>query len=284
MSYFKIISCRWEKEELKKWTPLRKASYLLIPFLIYMVVNDMAEVILWAITGHFLGGAGEAVISFAGHYGATIRGTIGGIAILLGVAAVWTAVKNEINVPGGVKGDAVTAYAFLAACASCISISINIFFYQTGFTGRSGAYETVHEAQYGVEFLIGLVLYGVISPIAEEAIFRGLIYNRMKRCFGWIPALIFSSLLFGAYHGNVVQSVYGMLLGLMIAYSYELYGNFAAPVLFHAIANISVYAITYRNNLGQMDRRIALAIGAITFLAAISIAVYIKNKLLPKEK
>ena len=135
-----------------------------------------------------------------------------------------------------------------------------------------------------MEFLIGLVLYGVISPIAEEAIFRGLIYNRMKRCFGWIPALIFSSLLFGAYHGNVVQAVYGMLLGLMIAYSYELYGNFAAPVLFHAIANISVYTMTYRNHLGQMDRRIALAIGAITFLAAISIAVYIKNKLLPKEK
>ena len=279
-----MISCRWEEEDLKKWSPLKKASYLLIPFLIYMVVNDMAEVILWALSEHFLDGAGEETVVFASHYGATIRGMISGVAILLGVAAVWTAVKNEINVPGGVKGDAFTAYAFLAAFAFCISISVNILFYQTGFSGSSGAYENVHEAQYGVEFLIGIVLYGVISPIAEEAIFRGLIYNRMKRCFGWIPALIFSSLLFGAYHGNVVQSVYGMLLGLMIAYSYELYGNFAAPVLFHAIANISVYAITYRNNLGQMDRRIALAIGAITFLAAISIAVYIKNKLLPKEK
>ena len=279
-----MISYRWEEEDLKKWSPLKKASYLLIPFLVYMVVNDMAEVILWALTEHFLGGAGEEAVVFASHYGATIRGMISGVAILLGVAAVWTAVKNEINVPGGVKGDAVTAYAFLAAFAFCISISVNIFFFQTGFSQSSVAYENVYEAQYGVEFLIGLVLYGVISPIAEEAIFRGLIYNRMKRCFGWIPALIFSSLLFGAYHENVVQAVYGMLLGLMIAYSYELYGNFAAPVLFHAIANISVYTMTYRNHLGQMDRRIALAIGAITFLAAISIAVYIKNKLLPKEK
>lgn len=279
-----MISCRWEEEELKKWSPLKKASYLLIPFLVYMVVNDMAEVILWALAEHFFSGAGEETVAFASHYGATIRGMISGVAILLGVAAVWTAVKNEINVPGGVKGDAFTAYAFLAAFAFCISISVNIFFYQTGFTGSSGAYENVHEAQYGVEFLIGLVLYGVISPIAEEAIFRGLIYNRMKRCFGWIAALIFSSLLFGAYHGNVVQAVYGMLLGLMIAYSYELYKNFAAPSLFHAIANISVYTMTYRNNLGQMDRRIALATGAITFLTAILIAVYIKNKLLPKEK
>lgn len=279
-----MISCRWEEEELKKWSPLKKASYLLIPFLVYMVVNDMAEVILWALAEHFFSGAGEETVAFASHYGATIRGMISGVAILLGVAAVWTAVKNEINVPGGVKGDAFTAYAFLAAFAFCISISVNILFYQTGFTESSGAYENVHEAQYGVEFLVGLVLYGVISPIAEEAIFRGLIYNRMKRCFGWIAALIFSSLLFGAYHRNVVQAVYGMLLGLMIAYSYELYKNFAAPVLFHAIANISVYTMTYRNNLGQMDRRIALATGAITFLAAVLIAVYIKKKLLTKEK
>ena len=279
-----MISCRWEEEELKKWSPLKKASYLLIPFLVYMVVNDMAEVILWALAEHFFSGAGEETVAFASHYGATIRGMISGVAILLGVAAVWTAVKNEINVPGGVKGDAFTAYAFLAAFAFCISISVNILFYQTGFTESSGAYENVHEAQYGVEFLVGLVLYGVISPIAEEAIFRGLIYNRMKRCFGWIAALIFSSLLFGAYHRNVVQAVYGMLLGLMIAYSYELYKNFAAPVLFHAIANISVYTMTYRNNLGQMDRRIALATGTITLLAAVLIAVYIKKKLLTKEK
>ena len=123
-----MISYRWEEEELKKWSPLKKASYLLIPFLVYMVVNDMAEVILWALTEHFLGGAGEEAVAFASHYGATIRGMISGVAILLGVAAVWTAVKNEINVPGGVKGDAVTASAFLAACASCISISINIPF------------------------------------------------------------------------------------------------------------------------------------------------------------
>lgn len=279
-----MISCRYGEEELKKWSPLKKASYLLLPFFVYLVVYDVAEVILWALFEYFLGSAGEETVAFAGRYGATIRGMISGAAILLGVAAVGTAVKNEIAVPGGVKGNAPAAYAFLAAFAFCISISVNIFFYQTGFTESSGAYKNVHEAQYGVEFLIGLVLYGVISPVAEEAVFRGLIYNRMKRCFGRLAALIFSSLLFGAYHGNVVQAVYGMLLGMLIAYSYEWYGSFAAPVLFHAVANISVYTMTYRNSLNQMDRKIALAIGAIMVLAAVLTAFYIKKKLLPKEK
>lgn len=279
-----MISLRWSEEELKKWAPLKKASYLLIPFLVYMVVNDVAEVLLWACMEFLIGNAGEGELSFFNHYGATIRGMIGGISILLGVAVVWRAVKNEIDVPGKLEGDIVTPYVFLGAFAFCAAISINIFFYQAGFTSSSQTYHNVYEAQYGVEFLIGLVLYGVISPIAEEAVFRGLIYNRMKRCFGFGAAIVFSSLLFGAYHGNVVQAVYGMILGVLIAYSYERYGSFAAPVLFHAIANISVYTMTYNNNLRTMDRKIALITGTIMFTGAIFIAFYIKKKLLPKEK
>ena len=69
----------------------------------------------------------------------------------------------------------------------------------------------------------------------------------MKRCFNYKTALAVSSLLFGLYHGNIVQVVYGSILGLLIAYTYELYGSFAAPVLFHGVANVSVYALTYQN-------------------------------------
>lgn len=284
MSYLKTIIYRWDKEELGKWSSMKKISYLLLPFLVYIFINDAAEILLWACMEVFLRSAGEGTISFFGHYGATIRGIIGGVAILLGVLSVWPAVKNEIRVPGGVKGDVITSYAFLAAFAFCVSVSINIFFYQAGFTASSGSYTNVYEAQYGVQFLIGLVLYGAISPIAEEAVFRGLIYNRMKRCFGFPAAIIFSSVLFGAYHGNIVQASYGMILGVMIAYAYEIYGTFAAPVLFHAVANISVYTLTYQNSLSAMNRKIALVTGTITLTAAVFIAFYIKRKLHTEKK
>ena len=89
----------------------------------------------------------------------------------------------------------------------------------------------------------------------------------MKRCFNYRIALIVSSRLFGLYHGNVVQAVYGTILGIVIAWSYELFGDFAAPVLFHAVANISVYSITYGNRLADMNRENAL-ITAVILLAA----------------
>jgi len=54
-----------------------------------------------------------------------------------------------------------------------------------------------------------------------------------------------SALLFGVFHGNIVQGIYGTLMGLLIAYVYEKYDNFIAPVIIHVAANFSVYILTY---------------------------------------
>lgn len=302
MNFWKIFSCRWEEEELKRWSSIRKTAYLLLPLLIYFVVHDAAEFVLWAVLEAILLGGSEKILTFLNDNAYTLQGLINGLSVLIGAASIWPAVKNEICVPAkmpgmdgrgdkaeekpkeGIDAGTVTAYCFLAAFAFCAAVSLNIFFTQTGFTGSSEDYKKVYEMQYGVQFAAGLILYGIVSPFAEEAVFRGLIYNRMKRCFNYGIALVVSSLLFGIYHGNVVQAVYGSILGILIAYIYELYKSFAAPVLFHGVANGSIFAMSYRNDLGMMDRKIALIIGTILFAAAIMIMLYIRKKLLKEEK
>ncbi|MDE7285687.1 MAG: CPBP family intramembrane metalloprotease, partial [Lachnospiraceae bacterium] len=146
-----------------------------------------------------------------------------------------------------------------------------------GFSGSSEAYNEVHKMQYGVQFAAGLILYGIISPLAEEAVFRGILYNRMKRCFHYKIALVVSSLLFGIYHGNLVQAVYGSILGLLIAYFYEQYKSFAAPVLFHAAANISMFAMTYQDRLADIGRNRAMIAGTGFIVAAAGIFFYMKR-------
>lgn len=94
----------------------------------------------------------------------------------------------------------------------------------------------------------------MISPIAEEAVFRGIIYNRMKRCFSAKLAVPLSALLFGLYHGNTVQALYGFLLGVIIAIVYERSESFAAPVIFHAMANVTVFTVTYRNGTSGSEQ------------------------------
>lgn len=298
MSFWKTIVCRWSEDELKKWPAIKKTAYMLLPFFLYIVVYDVSEVVLWALMEFFISSNG-GVPAFLYENVSTVQGLGNGLAILIGVLAIRPAVINELqwkentgqekNKRADVKrqwinAEKLTGYAFLAALAFCAAVSLNIFFYQTGFTGSSQAYGEVQKVQYGVRFLTGMILYGVISPLAEEAVFRVLIYNRMKRCFGFTIALIVSSFLFGVYHGNPVQAVYGTILGLLIAYTYELYESFAAPLLFHAVANISVYAMTYQTDQAFMNRKTALITGAVTFAAAILLLLFIKKKLLKKEK
>lgn len=317
MNFWKTLTYRWDETELKKWTSFRRTVYILFPLLVYFVAHDAAEIVLWALAEAIVS-SGEKIFSFFSENAYTLQSLINALAALIGAAAVFPAVRNELSAEekkgkelsakekkenelsrekkkgrpdkknrsgkAGVNADMVTAYGFLAAFAFCISLSLNIFFYQTGFTGSSQSYDKVYELQYGVQFAIGLLLYGIISPLAEEAIFRGLIYNRMKRCFGCGIALVFSAVLFGAYHGNLVQAVYGSILGLLIAYFYELFQDFTAPVLFHGIANISVYVVTYRGNPELISRGIALITGTIMLAASVLLFFYLKKKLSTEEK
>ena len=53
------------------------------------------------------------------------------------------------------------------------------------------------------------------------------------------PAALISAVLFGLYHGNLLQGVYAFLLGLVLAWLYERFQTLAAPWLFHAAANMT---------------------------------------------
>lgn len=298
MSFWKMIYFRWDEKELRKWTSLKRTAYLLLPLLIYFVVHDAAEIFLVLLVQTVFGAA-EAAGTLLASAEDTVRGILGALAALAGTAAVFPALKRELdagkNACGGAKdrapheekkgvdADEITAYAFLAALAVCLAAGLNIFFYQTGLIGMSQSYSEVQARQYGMHFAAGLVLYGVVSPLAEETVFRGLLYNRMRRCFGYSLALVVSSFLFGAYHGNWVQAIYGTILGLVITYTYGLYESFAAPLLFHGIANVSVYALTYKDALGGLGRRNVMILGMVMLFAAAVIFWYITKKLMGKQ-
>lgn len=273
MNLWNALSTRWERETIKGWNSLRKTAYILLPLFIYFLIHDLAEIILWMLLNSFLEGAGEDVWSFLDQSGYTVSGIIGGLAVLTGFFAIRKSIKAEI---AGQKKEAgiysaekkLTGYCLLGGFAFLTAFGLNLLFDFAGLTGSSRTYTQVVKVQYGAEFISGLILYGILSPVVEEAVFRGLIYNRMKRCFHVKAALIFSALIFGAYHGNLVQALYGAILGVLIAYSYERYKSFAAPVIFHGVANISIYALTYHNALKKMGAGAGIVVMLLSLVGA----------------
>lgn len=77
----------------------------------------------------------------------------------------------------------------------------------------------------------------MLAPLAEEMLFRGILYPAIKQFKLPRLALFVSAFLFAAAHGNWPIFVPLLVLGLALALLYEKTGDLLAPVTAHAIFN-----------------------------------------------
>ena len=96
----------------------------------------------------------------------------------------------------------------------------------------------------GKSLLMMIFWMGIVAPAAEEMIFRWLIYLRLRDWLKMPVAAVISGLIFGIYHGNIVQGIYASILGTAFAYILEMSGNIYSSMLLHMGANIWSLLIT----------------------------------------
>ena len=90
-----------------------------------------------------------------------------------------------------------------------------------------------------------VILYCFATPLVEELIFRYLIFNFLyKHVKRAAVAIITTAALFGIYHLNPVQALYGFLMGLIITYSYYRHRSLSIPFIVHMAANAVALAFT----------------------------------------
>ncbi len=101
------------------------------------------------------------------------------------------------------------------------------------------------EALLTSNILMQLLGPGLLVPLTEELVFRGLFYARIRTRLQVRQAVFFSALLFALYHGNPVQMIYAFPMALILAVLYERSSNLAYPVLFHMGANLAAILLTF---------------------------------------
>lgn len=102
---------------------------------------------------------------------------------------------------------------------------------------------------------VSMFLYaGFLGPIAEELLFRGLLL-RSAQTYGKRFAILSTAILFGMFHGNILQSPFAMMVGLVLAYVTVEYSIVWAIVLH--IFNNFVMADMYGRVLELLPEQIA---------------------------
>ena len=98
--------------------------------------------------------------------------------------------------------------------------------------------ESMDQLMEGKQMWFLILSMGIIAPLAEEIVFRWLIYLRLRDYMRMGAAAVISGLIFGIYHGNLVQAVYAGILGMVFADFLEISGCLWSSVLLHMGANI----------------------------------------------
>lgn len=78
---------------------------------------------------------------------------------------------------------------------------------------------------------------GILGPILEEYLFRGIVYNKLKQFLSLKKSMIISILIFAFAHTTISQIILGLFLGIITVQAYEKTKSLKIPILIHIIVN-----------------------------------------------
>jgi hypothetical protein len=109
----------------------------------------------------------------------------------------------------------------------------------------SGSYEETLATFMSNPWLFQFLTLCIVSPVAEELIFRALMYRRLQEYTDSMTAMLISALVFGCYHGNLTQGLYAGVLGILLCVVYERSKTLSAPAVLHMAANTAALVMMY---------------------------------------
>ena len=130
-----------------------------------------------------------------------------------------------------------------AACSHGLNLLVSLF----NINGIFDSYESVETEIFAQGVIFVIIRALILVPIAEELVFRGLVFRRMKNYTNFWLAAIVSSVLFGLYHMNLGQGIYAFLFGILLCLVYRKFDNIIAPMILHFSANLLSVILTYTN-------------------------------------
>ena len=141
------------------------------------------------------------------------------------------------------------------------------------------------------EFLIGLLVIGILAGIGEEVLFRGVLQPKLQFYTGnphvgiWLAAFIFS-----AIHLQFYGFLPRMFLGAVFGYLYHYSGSLGYPIIAHILNNSFTVVMIYLNSLGEVEfnieetDQVSLPLALLGFGSMVIGFWFFKEKMAPRPQ
>jgi len=145
--------------------------------------------------------------------------------------------------------------------------------------GLFDKYDMVSKQIFGGDnFILTFLVIGLIVPVFEEILFRGLVFGELKKSLSKYVALVLQAVVFGVYHMNVVQGIYACLIGLLIGFVYLKSKSIFGAILLHISINATavVFSQTHVQNFVEKNSIFYLIISLL--LSVVMLTMFVKDK------
>ena len=121
---------------------------------------------------------------------------------------------------------------------SAASIAMNNLISMTTLKQTSSGYQAVENAFYSSTLLWEMLILCLFVPVVEEILYRQMVYEAVAEWLGDLFAIVLSALLFALFHGNIVQFLYALILGICLGLVRANFSSVLVPILGHISANL----------------------------------------------
>lgn len=133
---------------------------------------------------------------------------------------------------------------YLALSSILVTIATNLLpWFNVNQPQDIGFFQT----SYGYEVILAFVTLVIIAPVAEEIIFRGYLFGRLKKYAPVWVAIVVTSVVFGALHGAWNLAVDTFALSVVMTLLRQNTGSLWASILLHMSKNGLAFYILFIN-------------------------------------
>ena len=147
--------------------------------------------------------------------------------------------------------------------------------FPTAFAQYDKLVSTISGANNSWAMMVAVIC---LAPIGEELLFRGLIQGYAARYMPACFAILFQGVLFGLYHGNLVQGIYATILGCILGFVAHRTKCVIPCIILHFSINASLFVVPAVWFNGTVRCALVTAASGIVFFAMLWLVTQTKNK------
>jgi len=240
-----------------------------IYFFLVVLATIVASLVLMTLSGKMYGYDIESILTVEKEYALFIMGAVAILALPVFIKIyqkdqTLRARGRLVRVRGRQKGISVGSYL----AAILLMVSASQIFAMMVEEGKPLTNQTI---------TVTIIVVGVLIPLIEEIVFRGVIFKRLQEYTGTVVAIFLSGLLYGIYHESITQCIYAVIIGWLLAFVFSQADNILVPIAGHMAANLlRIFGRDFTKSI-VADNVVKYIVLSVLIVMAVLSLIYIGN-------